>query len=578
MPNKSIRLDLTQIPFGKARSKVMVFEENNCDGEEFGKGLFFAMMNQGAAARRKGLVDLVPIYEDKPLEYEYAATPSKLQMTTAKGTVCVVIDTDDTMRIVGSGVGIRLYTKIPFMAMETATMLPGGLADLNLASYRMDGGRFMFKALKGTITLDSVFNPTINGPEDAKIEFLPAEDGEFDIITYFMNPDEWGYIDAKPIGDSEAEVAKDFEEFAGGYPDVCQRWEELKNVCAYAVWLHTMGPSKVELVPTLKSDMIYSNCLMGAWAETFKQALHALAMKDADKAIGYIEGVFKHTVKGMLPASVSTAKTHYQAAPPVFGLAVNEILKKDGVSAEQLKKLYAPMVENYEWWKKGHSFGEGRFSYNHRDELAIAGLSYSAMEFPLETPDIYALMAQYAKALAALSAIVGDGREAEWKAVEKATVDNLIGLWDGESFNCKAAVSGRVFKTKSLLAYLPIVLGDALPDDIIKKLAADLGDEEKFLSAVGFRSESKQSKYFNGAVEGSGAVVMWLQQLIVGGLFECDAELAAKAAEIILAGAEKNGVRDVLVSEGEQIITRPGNYINSTAASAILYIAGKLGN
>lgn len=578
MPDRKIKLDLTKIPFGRARSKVMVYEENSCDGEEFKPGLFFVMMNQGAAARRKGLVDLVPMYDGKPLEYTYEATPSKLLMTTEKGTVSVVIDTDDTMRIVGKGVGIKLYTKIPFMAMETATMLPGGLADLNLMSYRGDGGRFMFKALKGSITLESVFNPTINGPEDAKVEFFPDEDGEFDIITYFMHPDEWGYIDPKPVDDCVAAIEAEFEAFANGYPAVDEKWAELKDLCAYAVWLHSMSPSKIELIPTMKSDMIYANCLTGAWANTYQQALHALAMDDADKALAYIEGVYAHLANGMLAASVSPAKTHYQAVPPVFGLAVKNILAKGDICAERAKKLYDLMKENYEWWKKGHSFGEGRFSYNHRDELAVAGISYSTLEFPLETPDLYALMALYAEALAMLSAIVGDGKEGEWKAAEKATIDGLMTLWNGEAFNCKAAVSGEIFKTESLLAYLPVVLGDKLPADVIVKMTKALADEDKFFSAIGLRSESKQSKYFDASVEGRGAIVMWLQQIIICGLFECDADLAKKVAENILAGVQTNGVRDVLASEGEQAIARPGDYINATAASAVLYIAGKLSN
>ena len=577
MPDRKIKLDLTKIPFGRARSKVMVYEENSCDGEEFKPGLFFVMMNQGAAARRKGLVDLVPMYDGKPLEYTYEATPSKLLMTTEKGTVSVVIDTDDTMRIVGKGVGIKLYTKIPFMAMETATMLPGGLADLNLMSYRGDGGRFMFKALRGEITLESVFNPMINGPEDAKIEFVPDENGIFEAATYFMHPDEWGYIDYKPLDECIAEIDEEFAKFAKIYPEVDEKWTELKNLCTYAVWLHKMSPSKVEIIPTMKADMIYSNCLTGAWANIFEQAVHALAMDDADAALACIEGVYMHISNGMLPGSVSTAKTHYQATPPIHGFVVKEILKKADICAERAKKLYDVMSENYLWWKKGHSFGEGRFSYNHRDELAVAGISYSTLEFPLETPDLYAMMATYADALAALSVIVGDGKEAEWKAEEKTILESLMALWNGEGFDCKAAVSGEVFKTGSLLAYLPVILGDKLPADVMAKLAYDLGDEEKFLTPVGLCSENKKSTYFNPAIEGRGAIVMWLQQLIVGGLFGAGKDDLAKAvAEKVLSGAAENGARNVITSEGEQLVARPGDYINAVAASAVLYIAGKL--
>ena len=150
------------------------------------------MLIQGGEPRRQGLVDLQPIYDGQPLQYKYEADAGELRITTDRGNVTVVIDTPRTVRIRGEGIGIRLYTKIPFMTMEHATMLPGGLADLNLMSIDNNGGRFLFKALRGEITLDSFFNVAKNGPEDAKIEFRPDKDGVFEVAGYTMNPDEWG--------------------------------------------------------------------------------------------------------------------------------------------------------------------------------------------------------------------------------------------------------------------------------------------------------------------------------------------------------------------------------------------------
>ena len=73
MSKQTSKLDLSKIPFGRAHSDILIFEENNCDGESFKPGLFFAMLIQGGEPRRQGLVDLQPIYDGQPLQYKYEA-------------------------------------------------------------------------------------------------------------------------------------------------------------------------------------------------------------------------------------------------------------------------------------------------------------------------------------------------------------------------------------------------------------------------------------------------------------------------------------------------------------------------
>ncbi len=579
MSKQTSKLDLSKIPFGRAHSDILIFEENNCDGESFKPGLFFAMLIQGGEPRRQGLVDLQPIYDGQPLQYKYEADAGELRITTDRGNVTVVIDTPRTVRIRGEGIGIRLYTKIPFMTMEHATMLPGGLADLNLMSIDNNGGRFLFKALRGEITLDSFFNVAKNGPEDAKIEFLPDKDGVFEVAGYTMNPDEWGYIDYLPIEEAAAGARADFEEFLKVYGSVENRWRQLRELCAYAVWLHIDGPNDREIIPTMKGDLVFADCLKAGWANVFQQPLHAMAMKDADRAVKLLNDTYVHMTGGMLPASISTFRTHYQGSPPTFGAAVLEIMERGRIPIDEAKRLYGAMEENYRWWKRSHSFRENCFSYNHRDEIKLPGVSYSAFEFPLETPDLYALIILHIEALKKLSGLLEDGRTVDWQAEERAVTERLLELWNGNSFDCRGVISGRRFASKSLLTCMPVVLGGMLPGEIADKIEEDLGDENIFLSPRGLRSESRDSGYYDGVTDGRGAVVAWLQQLIIGGLVRCGKyETAKAAAKRFIKCAEENGPRDVFTAEGEQKVKRPGDFVNAAAGSAVIYLTDKLSN
>ena len=576
MPNQ-LKLDLTKVPFGRARNGIVVYEEDNRDGDGAIPGLYFASRIQGGEHRRTGgIVDLVPIFEGDALTYKYEATPEKLTLNTEKGSVTVFIDSAGTLRIFGEGVGLRLYSKFPFYSMMIASTQPGGLVDLSLGGTTMNGMHLMFKALSGKITCDSVFNVSNNGPDDVTIEMLPTENNKFEIEAYTMNPNEWGYIEYTPIPEALEGVKKDFEDFKNLYPAVPAELEEIRDLAAYAVWIHKESPNAIDLYPTMKAEVIYSGRMTNGWAYAFEQPLHAMAMQDKAEALKLIKNMFVHMSNGMLPFKLSTTKGQYQASPPTQGLGVLEILKKNGALDEaDAKELYADMKANYEWWEATHSFGENRFSYNHRDELCIAGLSYNACDFPLETPDLYTLMILYTKALAALAKSAGECAKC-WESKTEALKESLMGLWNGKAFDLRAVRSGVRYETANLLAYLPVLIGAELPQEVIDAMEAALADKDAFFTDKGFASESKASASYDPEADGRGAVVLWLQMLIIKGLDESGKkELAKTAANNIIANAKAGNLRDVFSAEGNKTQRRPGCDLNAIAGTSLIYIAGK---
>ena len=604
MANSLSNLNLTKVPFGRTRSRFMVFEENNHDREQrrnrpealiprvypvqtgdpedvdFDLGLYFAVCAQGGTApRRRGLVDIIPICDGEPLPYTYKATPSLLQLDTAKGNVRVVMDTEKTMRIAGTGVGIKLHFDLPFLSMMTAQRLPSGVVDFNLRGVNAGGGAFFFHQIKGEILLDSKFDPLLNGAAYVHTEFLPDENGEFEVAAYSMSPDEWGYIDYRPIEECIAEAQQDFDSFLTSFPEVGAKWQSLKELSAYAIWVNYQAKSTVPIMPTLKSDMIYSSVMSEGQALAYEQPLFSMAFADLKEATALIANNFAHMQNGILPTAMSDSKPYLKAFPPTFGIAVLQLLENGGdkLPKDELNALYLPLAEHYEWWIKSHSLSDGRISYNARGEYGYQGASYGTLSFPLETPDLYTYMVLYADALSKLSALVGDGKADKWAAASKQLLDSLLTLWNGERFVCRDAVSGTSLSSDSLLTCLPIYLGKALPDDINMALIKTLSDEEAFLSERGFRSESKNSPFYDGAAAGHGAVDGALQMLIIGGLFRSGAtDFAARAAVRLLTAAEQFGVRNSIAAEGDQPIRRPADEINAISGAALIYLANLL--
>ena len=607
MANSLTNLDLTKIPFGRTRSRFMVFEENNLDREsrrnrpealipriypvqtgdpedvDFAPGLYFAVCAQGGnAPRRRGLVDIVPVSNGEPVPYTYKATPSLLQIDTAKGNIRVTMDTERTMRIAGDGgIVVKLHFDLPFLSMMTAQLLPSGVVDFNLRGVNSGGGAFFFHTIKGEILLDSKFDPLLNGAAYVHAEFLPDANGEFEIAAYSMSPDEWGYIDYRPFDECVADTQKTFDAFLAKFPKVGEKWQNLRELSAYALWINYQAKSTSPVLPTLKSDMIYSSVMNEGQALAYEQPLFSMAFADLQEAMKVLTNNFAHMQNGMLPMAMSDTKPYFKAFPPTFGVAALYFLENGGdkLPKDELKALYQPLAEHYEWWIKSHSLSEGHISYNARDEYGFKGTSYGTLSFPLEAPDLYTYLIVYADALAKLSALVGDGKETKWANASKQMLDSLLTLWNGESFDCRDAVSGVAQPSDSLLTCLPIYLGKKLPDDVRTALIERLSDEEGFLSARGFRSESKKSPYYDGAAAGRGAVDAAQQMFIIGGLFRSDAgAFAEKAALRLLDAADQLGARNSIAAEGDLPVRRPADEINAISGAALIYLANMLFN
>ena len=44
----------------------------------------------------------------------------------------------------------------------------------------------------------------------------------------------------------------------------------------------------------MKGDLVFADCLKAGWANVFQQPLHAMAMKDADRAVKLLNDTYVH--------------------------------------------------------------------------------------------------------------------------------------------------------------------------------------------------------------------------------------------------------------------------------------------
>ena len=578
---ENLSLDLKKLPFSRGKSSYYLFEEDNADGTAYTPGIYFGMSNPTGAARREGLIRIVPVKDGEPLDYTYECTQSKLVIITASGTLTIVMDTTNSFRIYGADIGVMIHKEMPVMSMETVREVRAGVAEFNLFSPAGGGGRFVFSRVSGIVNVETHSMLTADGINKCTIWLLPSENEQFETLVTPYLPQE-NEVKSLPLDEVIAEVEGEFSGFCDKFAQVPSEWETLKQLCAYMCWINYREGNPDDMVPVMLSDMFCASRLSDMQCYSWHQPFYGLALSDSEASLATITNVFPNIKNGMLPVTVTSSRLRYGTFPLYNGYALIKTLDSSGnnvLSDEIAADLYEKMKANYEWWKDSHSFGEGRISYNSPPESGYTGSSYAVLEYPLEAPDLYARMIVYTELIGRVERIAGRGNGLTWYTESQALKKTLIDeLWDGERFVCRGAISGIKYKSNSLFAYVPIILGKRLPNDIIDKLSAAISDKGVFLSERGILSESISSEYYDAAIPGSGTVETLLQYLIVSGLVDAGKrQTAADIAKRVLQWTNENAAVISIPPNGElKTNARPADVYQAVAAAAIIALAANL--
>jgi hypothetical protein len=582
LSNFASTLDLTKLPFSRGKSSYFLFQEDNRDGTSFETGIYFGMSYPNGATRREGLVKIVPVKDGKPLDYTYRCTPDRLELLTGCGSISIVLDTTETMRIYGtSGVGIMIHKEMPVMSMESVTQVRPGVAEFNLFSPTGGGGRFVFSRVSGIVNLEYVSVLTADGVNRCTIWLLPDEDGCFETLVSPSIPQE-SEVFHKTLEECAGQVQAEFDAFLSQYSAVPAQWQKLKEICAYLCWINYRAANPDEMAPVMLADMFCTSRISDMQCCAWHQPFFGLAMSNGEAAVNTITNVYPSIRNGMLPAAVCSGQLRYGSFPYYHGYALIKTLDRAGsgsLSQERAEELYERMKEHYTWWKESHSFGENRVSYSCPGECGFPGASYAALEFPLETPDLYAQIILYSEAVGRIERLAGAGNGLRWYEESQAFKKTLLEqLWDGETFVCRGAISGKTYSCASLLTYVPLILGRRIPEHMTDKLAEALKCEKRYLSARGLVSERMGSEYYDAKAPGSGTVESLLQQLLVSGLIAAGKTEAARIiAERVLAWAARNAAVQSVSPDGERpSMARPADVYEAVAASALIALAACL--
>jgi hypothetical protein len=499
-----------------------VFQRGSSLGEV---SLFLGTLHgmSAMAPGRNKLIDLFPIHDGKKVPFTVESIASELTIVTRYGNIRLTY-ADKTKLLAQGDPGMGLLLEKTMEKHETVHPRKNGAWE---AFFRMTCA-FVFKGLEGsgfdfndgkipwnweTISSDHVYGQT-----------RPSPDGTF---TLYMEEFIYGGVvrDEYPTyADAKASMEAEWNSFISVMPKFPPDLEEKRERCEYTLWSYLTSP-----YGTAKYPMI--QMFAGVMASQWQMCQNAVALQEhTDLAVDLLLGpIDRISPEGQLTDMYDDSICEsLMVKPPMHGWAVKQIMKNHDLlkesTPEKVEKLYAGMGSWANWWLSFRDEDEdGLPSLIHSDETGLDDCTLFVNHLQVTSPDTSAYLVILFEAVGDLAQLLGKP-EAEanaWYQKSKDLLQHLIDiLWDGKHFAGLVPSTGEKLLSGSIVHYLPLVLGNRLPKEIIDQLVSDLLDPETFLSEYGLASENMTSDYFSPLGFGKGIILPPAMIYICTGLWE----------------------------------------------------------
>ena len=411
-----------------------------------------------------------PLQHGLPVDATIEATPTTLRWSTPTGVIEAVFESDSVLRLRGRSAELRLADATTELTPFTGTYLYTDPIDgaAVFTSYET-GRRYRVTAVSGSVAISGA--EALGAGERAVNMSGPAWEiaiEEFDAARAPYRPTE--SFDVIVAG-----VAAEFDH----YVDSIASWRSERTpgvaTACYVLWSATVSPRGFL---TRESIFMSKHWMDKVWS--WDHCFNALALAPGlpEEAIDQFLVVFDfQDAAGALPDSITHSEVLYNfVKPPIHGWALRKLRAtlELPLSQQTLTGIYDSLVRWTRFWLDSRRVpGHALPHYQHGNDSGWDNSTTFDHDRVIEAPDLAAFLLVQLDVLAELAVELGRDSETDgWRREAEALQTALLELWDGDVFVAKAAISGRLSKTTSLLNTLPVVAAPHLPGSIIEKLSA----------------------------------------------------------------------------------------------------------
>ncbi len=459
--------------------------------------LHLATLHGGSARARDGskLIDLWPTFEGRRVPFVIRGEADELTLLTRYGDVRFTF-ASATMLMAEGDPGMGLHFEKDMEQHETVKPRKNGAWE---AAFRWTCS-MVFQPLEDSgFTFGPYWDWAKLSSGSVKGDTVPGPDGRFTLameeFTHAAYPREVypAYDEAK------ADMRADWESFYGAMPAFAEPYEQARPQAEYTLWSYLTAPTmgvKHGMIVMLGQELAsqWQMCQNAAALEPNLDISVDLLLSPTDRVSPF--GQFSDLYND------ATCVTQ-MIKPPVHGWTLKQLmarrdLKKE-LPPETLAEIYDAVSAWGRWFPAARDEdGDGLPAYEHGDETGFDDCTLFLDHMQMASPDLSAYLVLLYEALGDLAILLEKPVEAEdWYAQSKELLDRMLAeMWDGEHFLGIVPWTHEKVLSGSLIHYIPAVLGDRLPDEVLDKLCADLLEEGVFLSPYGLSMERMDSDWF----------------------------------------------------------------------------------
>ncbi|MFE2068098.1 amylo-alpha-1,6-glucosidase [Streptomyces sp. NPDC059467] len=445
------------------------------------------------------VLQFVPVHPTSLQRYEAraAAIPSLLTWTTREGRqIGLAYESPHTVRVRGTGAGLRISAAAETLTPFSGTYffrdpVDGGYV---FTSYET-GRRYRVTVLSGTV--GEVRGSQALGRAERGLTVTAEAGGTWEAAVEELDTARAPYTTGATFDEVVAAAARSFTDFVDAVAPWRSAGTPAAELAAYVLWSATVEPAGLV---TRHATLMSKHWMDKVWS--WDHCFNALALAPGVPALAWDQYLlpFDHQdASGALPDSVTHSEVLYNfVKPPIHGWSLGRLRRRlpRPPGRTELADTYEKLARWTTFWLSARRAPRATLPhYQHGNDSGWDNATTFDAERVVVTADLAAFLALQLRELAALATELGRADDAvEWTgAAETVQAAMLDELWTGERFVARGADSGDTWVSSSLLDLMPIALGEYLPDDVAKSLAARI---ETHLTPYGLATELPTSLHY----------------------------------------------------------------------------------
>ena len=264
-------------------------------------------------------------------------------------------------------------------------------------------------------------------------------------------------------------------------------------------------------------------CNVWSWDHCFNAM--ALAYNNPKEAWDQFMVMFDFQKEsGNIPDSVNDAVViNNYCKPPIHGWTLKKLMKIMDLSKEQLLEAYEKLSRWTNWWLNCRDEnGDGLCEYTHGNDSGWDNATAFSQLPPVTLPDLNAFLVLQMDVLADVAEKLGYMSDVDmWKTRSERMMQRMLDvLFRDDRPAALAGFDMKQVETDSLILYLPIILGDKLPEKIRRNMTESI-KSEKFNTKYGLATESIKSSAYEADGYWRGPIWAPSTMIILDGMREC---------------------------------------------------------